>query len=104
MNVKEVEAALEAYREDAWGFWGRDLGLQRQWSRDPKLGVIDGLGRVELMDLQLGQGDNGEGCWMLLRAGGRYFRKDGTYDPAYDIATWEGQFREVWPTPKIVYE
>ncbi|UKD50774.1 hypothetical protein L3Q65_00320 (plasmid) [Amycolatopsis sp. FU40] len=103
MDKADIEKALETHGgNDSWEFWD-DLRFDCSSSGIRAVSVVEGLGRVEVLEYTREDAREG-GCRLVLRVGERYFAKHGYYSSFEGSNVWDGLFREVSPVTKTVYE
>ncbi len=87
MDVKQIEAALEAHGD--WWHLADDEGTVH----------VEGLGDVKTVVGYTREA--GDGVYFVLEYEGRYFRKEG-YHVSHDGTYWDGDFYEATPREKVV--
>jgi hypothetical protein len=98
-EIKLLRAVLGGYEEDGWGFWTLGKSID-----------IAGVGLVTVAKYEPGSADYDDGVPTVIifqvdrNDGTLFFRKSGyrdSYD--YDIS-WSGEFRQVKPVERVVYD
>lgn len=96
-TAKELEARIESAKFDydlVWdAIWNEDY-------TDEQTDLGEPFGAFEVVKSFGGEG-KGDSAWVVIRAGGRLFRKDGYY-ASYDGAEFDGEFTEVEEYQKTV--
>jgi hypothetical protein len=106
MKVQDVENILRDFNEEyddyssGWPFWAWEVEIGNIYR-------VHNLGDVELIErIMGGDGDWDKDTYMVFRVEEydgtvKYYKKEGHY-ASFSGEDWDGNFKEVFPTEKVV--
>lgn len=98
LEASEVERLLSAHQVGEWGEW--------HWAKGDEAVAVDGLGAVEVVDVEGNQEGGGEYSHIVFRViypdgAVHFYKMEGCYQ-SFDGCEWDGPLSEVIPTQKTV--